>query len=428
MRKSIYYWITILTAALLLLAACGPAEDGQNGDNQNDTGAETGNTDTAEANDPGDTVTTDSGLQYEVIESGDGESPQVGDLVTVHYVGTLEDGTEFDSSYAREQPFQFQLGAGEVIPGWDEGVSMMQVGETARLVIPPDLAYGEAGAGGVIPPDATLTFEVELVSIDAPPPTPTPLPPPTELDEDAFTTTESGLHYAVMEEGDGDSPELGEIVTLEFSGWLEDGTSIGSTRAIGQPFQFALGEEEILPAWDEMVMLMQVGETAQFRVPPELAFGDEGSGDVIPPGSTLIFEMELVDVSDPPPTPTPAPPPTDVDESDFSETESGLRYVLLEEGDGETPEEGQSVAIHYRGWLEDGTQFDSSYDRGQPFEVVVGQGATIPGFDEAISLLSVGDVAQIVIPPELAYGEQGSGPIPPDSTLIFEVELVEIRE
>jgi FKBP-type peptidyl-prolyl cis-trans isomerase len=110
-------------------------------------------------------VTTDSGLQYVVIAEGDGAAPQPGNRVFVHYVGTLEDGTKFDSSRDRGRPFDFTIGQGQVIKGWDEGVGMMKVGDRRKFIIPPDLGYGARGAGGVIPPNATLIFDVELLRI-----------------------------------------------------------------------------------------------------------------------------------------------------------------------------------------------------------------------------------------------------------------------
>lgn len=137
-------------AALLAVACGGPAPD---------EGQE--KTMTADANQ----VTTASGLKYTDLKPGDGATAKAGDTVQVHYTGTLESGKKFDSSRDRGTPLEFQVGVGQVIKGWDEGIAGMKVGGQRTLVIPPDLGYGASGAGGVIPPNATLIFDVELVGI-----------------------------------------------------------------------------------------------------------------------------------------------------------------------------------------------------------------------------------------------------------------------
>ncbi len=115
-----------------------------------------------------DTVTTESGLKYIVQEKGNGEHAEPGKDVEVHYTGYLTNGKVFDSSRERGEPIEFVLGEGKVIPGWEEGIALMNVGDKYRLIIPPKLAYGEKGAGNVIPPKATLIFDVELMNVGIP--------------------------------------------------------------------------------------------------------------------------------------------------------------------------------------------------------------------------------------------------------------------
>jgi peptidylprolyl isomerase len=112
-------------------------------------------------------ITTESGLKYIDEVEGDGATPEKGQTVVVHYTGTLTDGSVFDSSRERNRPFSFKIGVGQVIAGWDEGVGSMKVGGRRTLIIPPELGYGSRGAGGVIPPNATLIFDVELLRIGA---------------------------------------------------------------------------------------------------------------------------------------------------------------------------------------------------------------------------------------------------------------------
>lgn len=154
-----------LIFSILFAAACGAQQSDEENvaSGEGDTGMETSSA---------EVITTDSGLQYIVLETGDGDAIASGSTAVVHYTGWLYDesaednkGEQFDSSRDRGQTFGFPLGAGRVIRGWDEGVAGMQVGERRILIIAPELGYGARGAGGAIPPGATLIFDVELVSI-----------------------------------------------------------------------------------------------------------------------------------------------------------------------------------------------------------------------------------------------------------------------
>ncbi len=242
----------------------------------------------------GETLTTTaSGLQYVIIEEGSGKTPKPGNIVRVHYTGRFSDGNVFDSSYDREKPLQFVVGMGQVIPGWDEAIQLLKAGGKAKLVIPPNLAYGEKGVGEDIPPNSTLYFEVELLEV-----LPPSNEPPTKVAKSDYVTTESGLKYYDIKVGDGDSPRRGEMPLVHYTAWLEDGTRFDSTRDRGTPMHFTLGVEQVIPGFEEGVLSMNVGGKRQLVIPPNLAFGEEGAGDLIPPNATLIYEVELIAISD----------------------------------------------------------------------------------------------------------------------------------
>jgi peptidylprolyl isomerase len=409
-----HVWLTLAMLLIFSLAvACGPATPAPPDETDSDDTAVT----TTEI--PDDLGDIDFGempqIEYIETEAGTGDQPVPGDRVAVHYTGTLADGTVFDSSLERGQPIEFVLGQGMVIPGWEQGIAMMSEGGKATLVIPPDLAYGPQGSPPTIPPDATLTFEVELVEVFA-------APKPLVLSEGDYTETESGLKYFDIVDGTGDIPIDSDRVLMEFAAWLEDGTFLGSSQQMGSPLVANMGTGQLFPGWEEGLLTMQEGGTRQLMIPPALGYGEEGAGSLIPPNATLIWQITLVDVIE-------ARVPQDVAEDDYTVTDSGLKYFDLTEGSGDVPEANEVVVVHYTGWLEDGTEFDSSLDTDDPLVFQYGTPEMIAGFTEGLATMRVGGQRQLVIPAELGYGMEGAGGIiPPGATLIFEIELVEIME
>lgn len=234
---------------------------------------------------PAKVIKTKSGLQYVDLVIGKGETAVKGDLLKMHYAGKLASGKEFDNSRNYREPFIFTLGAGEVIAGWDEGVVGMKVGGKRKLIIPPHLAYGDQGVEGVIPPKATLTFEVELLSVVHRTP-----------GDGKETITESGLRYVDIMIGSGEQPKTGNTVVVHYTGTLENGKKFDSSLDRGQPFEFVLGRGQVIKGWDEGLATMRVGSKRKLIIPPDLGYGERGAGGAIPPNSTLIFEVELLDI------------------------------------------------------------------------------------------------------------------------------------
>jgi peptidylprolyl isomerase len=360
-------------------------------------------------------VTTESGLQYLEEVAGSGAAPQAGDLITMHFIASLADGTELVSTYTEGEPVSVVWGRGRLLEGWEEGIGLMKTGGKAKLLLPPELAFGAEG-GGSIPANAQILLEVELLEVK-------PAPMPTNVSADLLKKTESGLQYYDLAIGGGAQAKDKDTVYTGYTIWvqLEDGYDYIASSEGDTPIYFVVGRgDTVFPGWEEGVTGMKVGGKRLLVIPPDLGLGDYGSGD-IPPNATLVMEISLVDVKEPRVA-------TQVDEKDYTTTASGLKYYDLKTGTGDMPTTGQTVVVHYTGWLEDGTQFDSSLDRDEPFSFAVGEGNVIPGWDEGVATMKVGGVRQLVIPADLAYGESGAGGvIPPNATLIFEVELLEIQ-
>ena len=279
----------------------------------------------------------------------------------------------------------------------------------------PPQAKGEVGATSDSATPVTNSAESA---------TPPPVKPISE------STLPSGLKVAILQEGTGAVAAKGLAVDVQYTGWVEGGRIFDSTSQKKALFQFVLGSGDALKGLEEGIAGMKVGERRRLTVPPALGYGTAGQPTMrVPADATLIYDVALVGVTVPgdiPATsaaqePETAPPVKPISESTLP---SGLKIEILQEGAGEVARKGQSAAVHYTGWVLRGRKFDSSRDRGNPFTFTIGARQVIVGWDEGAEGMKVGERRRLTIPPAIAYGSQGRAKIPPDSTLVFDIELV----
>ncbi|XP_051216656.1 peptidyl-prolyl cis-trans isomerase FKBP62 [Lolium perenne] len=345
------------------------------------------------------------GLKKKLLKEGEGwERPETGDEVEVHYTGTLLDGTKFDSSRDRGTPFKFKLGQGQVIKGWDQGIKTMKKGENAVLTIPPDLAYGQAGSPPKIPPNATLQFDVELLSWAS----------VKDICKDG------GIFKKVLVEGQKwENPKDLDEVLVKYEARLEDGTVVSKSDAV----EFAVKDGYFCPALSKAVKTMKKGEKVVLTVKPQYGFGEQGrpASEVegaVPPNATLHIDLELVSWKT---------------VTLIGDNKRILKKVL-KDGEGyERPNDGAVVRVRLVGKLEDGTVFiKKGHEDGEPFEFKTDEEQVIDGLDKTVITMKKGEVALVKIPPELAFGSTETkgelAVVPPNSTVFYEVELVSFEK
>jgi peptidylprolyl isomerase len=369
-----------------------------------------------------DFITTPSGLKYKITSKGKGVQANPGDKVTLHYTGKLTNDTIFDTSYKRGQPFSFVLGRGQVIKGWDEGVGYLHQGDKATFIIPPELGYGNQQAGK-IPPSSTLIFDVELVQVS-----PEVKVEPYDTKGKDTLKSATGLKYIVVSSGPANGVKAmpGCFVSVHYTGYFEDGKIFDSSVKRGEPLKFELGSNQVIKGWDEGISLMKTGDKLRLLIPWQLAYGEQGRPPAIPPKSNLIFDVELISV-----VPGGKVEAFNTKGKDTVTTASGLKYIVVTEGkkDAVRSAAGKTVTVHYTGYLDDGKIFDSSVKRNEPIQFILGKKQVIPGWEEGIGLMKVGDKFRFLIPYQLAYGEKGyPGVIPEKARLTFDVELINVSD
>ena len=249
---------------------------------------------------------------------------------------------------------------------------------------------------------------------------------PGPSDKDApkdFTTTESGLKYRILRKSDGDKPTSRDKVKVHYKGWLDNGkefdASYGPKR---EPIEFPLNG--VIPGWTEGMQYVGKGGMIELEIPYELGYGERGAPPSIPGKSTLHFIVELLDVKRGPKPVEPGEVDKDAPEK-FTTTASGLKYRIRRKSDGKKPTASNTVTVHYKGWFDDGKQFDSSYDRGETISFPLN--GVVKGWTEGMQLIGKGGMIELEVPYQLGYGERGRPGIPPKATLHFLVELFDVK-
>ena len=408
--------------------------------------------------------TSPDGFYYVIDKQGTGGFPQIGKTVYVHYVGTRLDGKKFDSSRDRGQPFDFPLGQGRVIKGWDKGIPLFREGSRGKLFLPADVAYGANGAGADIPANTPLIFDIEVfaeaditrektegttkAAAEAKIAAETAKTSegskiaaylktyPTKV----FLTDMNGIASAIETPGTGARAKKGDKVTFHFEGKFLDGRPLGNSRQQNKPVTITVGENQMIPGggFDMAIQQLATGGKGSFVMPSATCLGEKEVNG-IPAYSPLVFDLEVLEIVDAAAAKAKLATMAKAEQTQieaFAKANnltikmlpSGLAYAMETVGTGTQAQAGKTVAVHYTGKLTDGKKFDSSVERGQPIEFPLGQGNVIKGWDEGIALFKVGGKGKLLIPSYLAYGEGSPSPdIPANSILIFDIELVDVK-
>ncbi|KAJ8253716.1 hypothetical protein COCON_G00203280 [Conger conger] len=315
---------------------------------------------------------------------------QTGDYVRYHYNGTFLDGKKFDSSYDRGVPFIGQVGFGRLLAGMDRGIQGMCVNERRKVTVPPHLAYGNLGAGNVVPPDAVLVFDLVLLDIWN-----------TEDKVQTFTLKKvKDCRRTVV---------ASDFVRYHYNGTLLNGTPFDSSYKRNRTYDAYVQQDELIKGMDEGLLGMCVGELRTIIIPPFLAYGEKGYGTDVPPQASLVFSVLLVDLFN---------PKDDITIDNQVVPEACTRKSVV----------GDFVRYHYNGTFQDGTPFDSSYQRNRTYDTYIGMGYIIHGMDKALQGVCMGEKRRVTVPPQMAYGENGTGDIIPGSAvLIFHVHVIDFH-
>ena len=362
-----------------------------------------------------DLTQTESGLRYKISEQGSGDFPKSGDKVWVHYYAKFENDSIYASS-AEKGPIDVRLGYGQLIKGWEEGIRLVKPGGSILLVVPPELGYGSK-AHNNIPANSTLIFEIALLQVDV-----GNAIEPFSISGKKRQKGKKGLRYYIVSEGEGAKAKYGDNAYIHFTGYLPDGSIFDSSYKNGNPVRVTVGGDEFVKGLDMGLLFMNKGSKIKLVVPAKLAYGKDGLNNIVPPNTKITLDIEMIDLVTPEPIKM-----WSISDKQIVETASGLKYVIIESGDGNKIEDNDVVEVHYSGYFTDGEMFDSSVKIFEPLKFPVGANAVIDGWDEGIKLMSKGAKFQFIVPSNLGYGEEGAPPtIPANTNLIFDIEVIDV--
>lgn len=412
---------------------------------------------------------TDDGLYYKFHVKGDDTTTLIpGMVLNLKLKYSINDSVLFNST---EIPQEFMLPLSEPSYKGDlyAGLAMMKPGDSATFITSADSFFLKTIRMPSVPDSAyigkEIFFDVKLISAKtqqqieaehrqemekAKASEVTDLQNYIKSKNITVAPLPSGLYYIETKKGNNQKPKVGDYGKIHFIVSTIHGDTLYSSYRQGEPMMWESGKDFDNKGVTEALSIMSKGSKASIIVPSSLAFGEQGRGQMVAPYTTLLYDLELVDIV------TKAQfekEKADKEKKAAMEKEtakkeekskllnyikinnitaaprpSGLYYIETKKGTGEQAAPGKTVKVHYTGTLINGTKFDSSRDRKEPFEFVLGQGQVIPGWDEGIALMKEGGTAKLVIPSNLAYGENGRMPtIPPSASLVFDVELIDVK-
>jgi FKBP-type peptidyl-prolyl cis-trans isomerase len=402
------------------------------------------------------------GLYYKLYQMKlDTVKPRTGDWISLNmrYSTKIKgkDSLLFESKVMlKGAPLRFQLPPNDFKGDLYEGIQMLSPGDSAEFIINADSLFVKTfkmkERPAMIDSNSVIFFFVHLLSVDAPDKMKrneeVTLKNYIEANKITEKPTLSGVYIVVKEQGEGARIDSGSMVKLHFSVSLIDEKILFSSFDRPEPLKFQYGQKFDTPGLEEAIGTLKKGAKAKVIVPSSMAFGEMGKGSLVPPYATLIYNIDVVDVQ------SKADYEKEMAEEKQQEqmkidsakkaeyflrenylkahnvtvkpTTDGLYYIEKVKGTGKQPIKGNKVRVLYTGTLLDGKQFDSSVDKNDPYEFTLGTGQVIKGWDEGIAMMKQGGKATLIIPSAIAFGDRVNGEITPYSTLVFDVELLEV--